>query len=196
MESVINAQLERTFREFQVLGEVKNCVQDLITQLELKEKDAVMFVMVRRFLRTREGLTKQLKQLRKENQILEESNSRYSKLQLIEAQVVSVRVPSRIGVLPTATRIPKGIERHPDRAKTDGEVCILVADHFQFGSQAEGEQWKDRRNEPASEARSRHRHRSGKANRYPQETGPHRPLCLYEVVRCASDSCTVSFVPL
>lgn len=93
MESVINAQLERTFREFQVLEEVKNCVQDLITQLELKEKDAVMFVMVRRFLRTREGLTKQLKQLRKENQILEESNSRYSKLQLIEAQVVCVRVP-------------------------------------------------------------------------------------------------------
>lgn len=93
MESVINAQLERTFREFQVLEEVKNCVQDLITQLELKEKDAVMFVMARRFLRTREGLTKQLKQLRKENQILEESNSRYSKLQLIEAQVVCVRVP-------------------------------------------------------------------------------------------------------
>ncbi|KAK8831187.1 hypothetical protein WA577_003358 [Blastocystis sp. JDR] len=75
MDGIINAQLQRTFRELQDFGEVKNCLQDLLTQLELDERDAKI-----------EALTKELTQLKKENTILEESNARYSKLQLIEAQ--------------------------------------------------------------------------------------------------------------
>lgn len=44
MDSIINAQLQRTFRELQDFGEVKNCLQDLLTQLELDERDAKMWV--------------------------------------------------------------------------------------------------------------------------------------------------------
>lgn len=38
MDGIINAQLQRTFRELQDFGEVKNCLQDLLTQLELDER--------------------------------------------------------------------------------------------------------------------------------------------------------------
>lgn len=43
MDSILNAQLQRTFRELQDFGEVKDCLQDILTQIELDEKDAKMY---------------------------------------------------------------------------------------------------------------------------------------------------------
>ena len=67
-----------TFYEFRVFFEVRECVHDLVTQVEIDAKDSMI-----------EDLQKQILQLQQENKILEDANARYSSLQLIEANECS-----------------------------------------------------------------------------------------------------------
>lgn len=76
----------------------------------------------------REALTKELTQLKNENTILEESNARYSKLQLIEAQVFGVPFLFRVAVLSAAANIPAGTGWHSEGAETSGQVAPCARD--------------------------------------------------------------------
>ena len=75
MDWILTQQFEKVLMEYRLLDEVRNCIDGILTQLELKEKDSII-----------KGLEKQIRQMKQENMVLEEANARYSKLQLIEAQ--------------------------------------------------------------------------------------------------------------
>ena len=63
-------------------------MNDLLFQLEMDVKDSIMYMNSLCFgITCRHDLNKQILQLKQENTILEEANARYSKLQLIEAEV-------------------------------------------------------------------------------------------------------------
>ena len=42
MDSILNAKLMSTFYEFRVFFEVRECVHDLVTQVEIEAKDSTM----------------------------------------------------------------------------------------------------------------------------------------------------------
>lgn len=88
MDLLLNRQFEKCLEEFRIGNEVKECVNSMLSKLELDEKDSIMYIMSCWGINTREDLNKQILQLKQENTIMEEANARYSKLQLIEAEVL------------------------------------------------------------------------------------------------------------
>lgn len=87
MDLILNRQFEKCLEEFRIGNEVKECVNSMLSKLELDEKDSIMYIMLCWGISIREDLNKQILQLKQENMIMEEANARYSKLQLIEAEV-------------------------------------------------------------------------------------------------------------
>lgn len=88
MDLILNRQFEKCLEEYRIGNEVKECVNSMLSKLELDEKDSIMYIMSCWGINTREDLNKQILQLKQENTIMEEANARYSKLQLIEAEVL------------------------------------------------------------------------------------------------------------
>lgn len=87
MDLILNRQFEKCLEEFRIGNEVKECLNSMLSKLELDEKDSIMYSMRFWGMSIREDLNKQILQLKQENMIMEEANARYSKLQLIEAEV-------------------------------------------------------------------------------------------------------------
>ena len=44
MDWILTQQFEKVLMEYRLLDEVRNCIDGILTQLELKEKDSIMYV--------------------------------------------------------------------------------------------------------------------------------------------------------
>ena len=88
MDTLLNQHFQHVLEEYRIVEEVKSYMNDLLFQLEMDVKDSIMYMNSLCFgITCRHDLNKQILQLKQENTILEEANARYSKLQLIEAEV-------------------------------------------------------------------------------------------------------------
>ena len=88
MDTLLNQHFQHVLEEYRIVEEVKSYMNDLLFQLEMDVKDSIMYMNSVCFgITCRHDLNKQILQLKQENTILEEANARYSKLQLIEAEV-------------------------------------------------------------------------------------------------------------
>ena len=88
MDTLLNQHFQHILEEYRIVEEVKSYMNDLLFQLEMDVKDSIMYMNSLCFgITCRHDLNKQILQLKQENTILEEANARYSKLQLIEAEV-------------------------------------------------------------------------------------------------------------
>ena len=88
MDTLLNQHFQHVLEEYRIVEEVKSYMNDLLFQLEIDVKDSIMYMNSLCFgITCRHDLNKQILQLKQENTILEEANARYSKLQLIEAEV-------------------------------------------------------------------------------------------------------------
>ena len=88
MDTLLNQHFQHILEEYRIVEEVKSYTNDLLFQLEMDVKDSIMYMNSLCFgITCRHDLNKQILQLKQENTILEEANARYSKLQLIEAEV-------------------------------------------------------------------------------------------------------------
>ena len=88
MDTLLNQHFQDVLEEYRIVEEVKSYMNDLLFQLEMDVKDSIMYMNSLCFgITCRHDLNKQILQLKQENTILEEANARYSKLQLIEAEV-------------------------------------------------------------------------------------------------------------
>ena len=88
MDTLLNQHFQHVLEEYRIVEEVKSYMNDLLFQLEMDVKDSIMYMNSLCFgITCRHDLNKQILQLKQENTILEEANERYSKLQLIEAEV-------------------------------------------------------------------------------------------------------------
>lgn len=88
MDTLLNQHFQHVLEEYRIVEEVKSYLNDLLFQLEMDVKDSIMYMNSLCFgITCRHDLNKQILQLKQENTILEEANARYSKLQLIEAEV-------------------------------------------------------------------------------------------------------------
>ena len=88
MDTLLNHHFQHVLEEYRIVEEVKSYMNDLLFQLEMDVKDSIMYMNSLCFgITCRHDLNKQILQLKQENTILEEANARYSKLQLIEAEV-------------------------------------------------------------------------------------------------------------
>ena len=80
-------------------------------------------------LHCREKLQKQISQLKQENTIMEEANARYSKLQLIEAEVSDYWVLLALGVLSPSTILSTRISMYSGRTNQNETVWISILIH-------------------------------------------------------------------
>ena len=80
-------------------------------------------------LHCREKLQKQISQLKQENTIMEEANARYSKLQLIEAEVSDYWVLLALGVLSPSTILSTRISMYSGRTYQNETVWISILIH-------------------------------------------------------------------
>ena len=88
MDTLLNQHFQHVLEEYRIVEEVKSYMNELLFQLEIDVKDSIMYENSLCFgITCRDDLNKQILQLKQENTILEEANARYSKLQLIEAEV-------------------------------------------------------------------------------------------------------------
>ena len=88
MDTLLNQHFQHVLEEYRIVEEVKSYMNDLLFQLEMDVKDSIIYMNSLCFgITCRHDLNKQILQLKQENTILEEANARYSKLQLIEAEV-------------------------------------------------------------------------------------------------------------
>ena len=88
MDTLLNQHFQHVLEEYRIVEEVKSYMNDLLFQLEIDVKESIMYENSLCFgITCRDDLNKQILQLKQENTILEEANARYSKLQLIEAEV-------------------------------------------------------------------------------------------------------------
>ena len=88
MDTLLNQHFQHVLEEYRIVEEVKSYMNDLLFQLEMDVKDSIMYInSLCLGITCRHDLNKQILQLKQENTILEEANARYSKLQLIEAEV-------------------------------------------------------------------------------------------------------------
>ena len=88
MDTLLNQHFQHVLEEYRIVEEVKSYMNDLLFQLEMDVKDSIMYMNSLCFgITCRHDLNKQILELKQENTILEEANARYSKLQLIEAEV-------------------------------------------------------------------------------------------------------------